>query len=121
MIEEMRRLPHQLELDNLPTMEELYMEELSLSLSRLRKGKAGGKTGVLPELLLYGSVELRIRLLQVMQDVWEVGAVVDDWKDAVIVPIPKLETLGSVITGRVSVCWMWCGRYLHVLPKRDSR
>ena len=56
-----------------------------------------------------------------MQDVWEVGAVVDDWKDAVIVPIPKLETLGSVITGGVSVCWMWWGRYLHVLPRRDSR
>lgn len=77
------------------------MEELSLSLSRLRKGKAGGKTGVLPELLLYVSVELRIRLLQVMQDVWEVGAVVDDWKDAVIVPIPK--------TGDLRECDNWWG------------
>ena len=49
----------------------------------MKKGKAGGKTEILPELLLYGGAELRDRLLQLLQDVWA------SKKDAVIVPIPK--------------------------------
>ena len=60
-----------------------------MALKKLKKGKASGKTGILPELLLCGGVELHDRRLRVMQDVWEQGAVVEDWKDAVIVPIPK--------------------------------
>ena len=28
-------------------------------------------------------------MLQVMQDTWAEGRVVSDWKDAVVVPIPK--------------------------------
>ena len=65
------------------------MEELIAALSALKRGKAGGKTGLLPEMLLYGGAGLYDRLLQVMQDVWRSGRVVDDWKNAVIVPIPK--------------------------------
>ena len=78
-----RRTPF-LELDDPPTLEELLS-----ALSKLKKGKAGGKTEILPELLLYGGAELRDRLLQLLQDVWASKTVVKDWKDAVIVPIPK--------------------------------
>ena len=55
----------------------------------LKRGKTGGKSRILPELLLCGGAELYNRLLQVMLDMWRLGEVVDDWKDAVIVPIPK--------------------------------
>ena len=78
-----RRTPF-LELDDPPTLEELLS-----ALSKLKKGKAGGKTEILPELLLSGGAELRDRLLQLLQDVWASKTVVKDWKDAVIVPIPK--------------------------------
>ena len=51
--------------------------------------KAGGKSGVLPELILHGGVDLWDRMLEVMRKVWEEGKVVRDWQDAVVVPIPK--------------------------------
>ena len=84
VIEDMPSLHPRLELDTLPTMREL--EE---ALGKLKTGKAGGKSGIVPELLLHGGMELRERVLQVMQDMWGGGGVVSDWKDAVIVPIPK--------------------------------
>ena len=64
-------------------------DELTEALDKLRKGKAGGKTGVVPELLLYGGAELQDRLLLLLEEVWNARSVVQDWKDAVIVPIPK--------------------------------
>ena len=75
--------PH-LELDEPPTLDELLE-----ALSKLKIGKACGKTGIPPELLVYSSVEVHDRLLQIMKDVWRAGTVVSDWKDAIIVPIPK--------------------------------
>ena len=54
VIEEMRRLPHQLELDTPPTM-----EELSSSLSRLKKGKAGGQYHHLNILLAHSFLNLQ--------------------------------------------------------------
>ena len=58
-------------------------------MSKLKRGKAGGRTGILPELLLHGGAELQDRLLLLMEDVWKRGKVVKDWQDAEIVPIPK--------------------------------
>ena len=72
-----------------------------VSLSKLKRGKAGGKTGILPELLLFGGGDLLDRLLLVMQDVWRERAVVKDWKDAEIIPIPK--------KGDLRVCDNWRG------------
>ena len=72
------------ELDSPPTDEELLQ-----ALNKLKKGKAGGKSGILPELILCGGCELEDRILRIMEKIWEGGCVVDDWKDAVVVPIPK--------------------------------
>ena len=72
------------EFDDLPTEEEL--EE---AIFKMKKGKAAGKSGILPELLLYGGGALWLRLLELIQDMWNQGRVVSDWKDALIVPIPK--------------------------------
>ena len=36
-----------------------------------------------------GPAALQDRLLLLMEDIWKEGAVVTDWRDAVIVPIPK--------------------------------
>ena len=73
-----------MELDELPTLDELLD-----ALSKLKRGKAGGKTGILPVLLMYGGAEVQKRLHQIMEDVWRAGTVVSDRKDAIIVLIPK--------------------------------
>ena len=79
-----------LDLDNPPTF-----EELENAMSKMKRRKVGGKTGILPELLMYGGSELMDRLLLLIEDIWREGAVVKDWKDAVIVPIPKKGDLKS--------------------------
>ena len=94
----MPSLPPRLELDDPPTIEELVT-----ALNALKRGKAGGKTGLLPEMLLYGGAKMYNRLLQIMQNVWRSGTVVDDWKNAVIVPIPKKGDLLDV-AGKVFAC-----------------
>ena len=77
-------------------------EEMLQALGKLRKGKAGGKSGILPELLACGGAEMCDRLLMVMKDMWEEGRVVDDWRNAEIVPIPKKgHVIWSVTTGEV--------------------
>ena len=76
--------PPHLDLDMPPTEEELIQ-----ALTKLKMRKAGGKSGVLPELILHGGVDLWDRMLEVIQKVWEEGKVVRNCQDAVIVPILK--------------------------------
>ena len=52
-------------------------------------GKAGGRTGILPELILCGGPVLQHRLLVLMRKMWTAGSVVKDLRDAEIVLIPK--------------------------------
>ena len=96
VIDNMPLLASILELDS-PSSE----EELPQALSKLRKRKAGGKSGILPELILRGGAELWSRILKLMQQVWEEGRVVREWQDAVVVPVPK--------KGDVRHCDNWRG------------
>ena len=90
------------------------VEELDSALSKLRSGKAGGRTGILPELIVHGGTELWERLLELMQKVWEEQKVVSDWRDAVIVPIPK--------KGDLHACDNWRGiSLLDVVGKLLAR
>ena len=73
VLDDMPSLPPVLELDHPPTFEEMMG-----ALSKLKRGKAGGRTGLLPELLLYGGTELQDRLLLLMEDIWKGGVVVRD-------------------------------------------
>ena len=65
-------------------------EEFESALNKLKRGKAGGKMGILTELITNGGAELLDWMLELMQEVWEEQKVVADWKDAEIVPIPKI-------------------------------
>lgn len=84
VIDDIPLLPPIVELDSPPTD-----EELSEALSKLKNRKAGGKSGILPELVHCGGCELEDRILKIMEQMWEEECVVDDWKNAVVVPIPK--------------------------------
>ena len=68
-----------------------------------RKEKAGGKTGIPPELVAYEGSELCDRLLELLKVVWEEKKVVKDWKDAEIVPVPEREIINRVTIGVESV------------------
>ena len=77
VLDELPYLPPVQELDRPPTLDELIE-----AIGKLRKGKTGGRTGILPELLIYGGPELQDRLLQLMIDMWKGGKAVKDWQDA---------------------------------------
>ena len=109
VINAMPLLPPVLELDCPPTE-----EELSEALAKMKKRKSGGKSGILPELILYGGPELWDRMVRLMKQVWEDGSVVRDWQDAVVVPIPK--------KGDLRCCDNWRGiSLLDVVGKVLSR
>jgi len=99
VLDEMTSLPPALELDHPPTLEELIA-----TLSRLKRGKTRGRTGVLPELVLYGGPELQERLLLLVGDIWRGGTVVRDWRDAEVVPTPR--------KGALKKCGSWRGTSL---------
>ena len=101
--------PTRLDLDD-PPME----AELETALGKLKKGKAGRKTGIPPELIAYGGAELFHRMLELMREVWEERKVVNDCKDAEIVPIPK--------KGNFQSCDNWQGiSLLNVVGKILAR
>ena len=70
----------------------------------------------MPELIVHGEAELIDRLLQLIQDVWQEGTVVEDWRDAEleVVPIPK--------KGNLKLCDNWQGiSVLDVVGKVFAR
>ena len=84
--------PPLLRLDDPPTM-----AKLEDAMSRLKARKAGGLSGILPELVLCGSPVLFDRLLVLMQAIWRDGCVFKDWRDALIVPVPKKGDLQLIL------------------------
>ena len=85
--------------------EELSMppseDEILAAMSSLKVGKAGGKNGVLPEMLKCCGANLLEHLVKLFHQVWRDGCVPQEWKDALIVPILKKSDL--------SVCDNWRG------------
>ena len=76
-------------------------DEILAAMSSLKGGKAGGKNGVLPELLKCCGANLLEHLVKLFHQVWRDGCVPQEWKDALIVPIPK--------KGDLSICDNWRG------------
>ncbi len=70
---------------------------LSLQLTRLKNGKAGASSGILPEMVKAASCEDEFldMLLNLVCEVWKERCVPKDWMDAVLVPIPKKGNLSS--------------------------
>ena len=83
VIGDMRQLPVRTDMDAPPTAEELHKAPRSLRLN-----KAAGRSGILPELLVYGGTSVFHEMHTLMACIWLEG-VVDDWRDAAVVPIPK--------------------------------
>ena len=63
--------------------------------------RIGGGSGILPEMVKVYCDELLIYLMQLFNTVWESKVVPQDWRDALLVPVPKKSDL--------SLCDKWRG------------
>ena len=72
------------ELADLPTL-----EEVEKSINQLSTGKAPGADGILPEIYKHGGEACAERLLEIITQIWQAGAAVQDWKDATITHLYK--------------------------------
>ena len=96
VIEAVRQRHLRTELDIAPTP-----EELEVALDALKSGKAGGKNGLLPEVIKRVGVVFDEYIQDLFSEVWNAGAVQRDWANAIIVAIPK--------KGDLRVCDNWRG------------
>ena len=66
-------------------------EDVKLALSQVKNGKAAGSSGILPEMLKVGQMshEFLCMLLALVKAVWREKRVPQDWRDAILVPVPK--------------------------------
>ena len=75
------------------------MEEVRTALSLITGNRAGGNSGILPEMVKVCSDELLEYLVNLFTHVWNSRSVPQDWKDALLIPVPK--------KGNLSLCDNW--------------
>ena len=77
--------------------------ELKNALGKMKNGKAGGSSGILPEMVKVAceDEEFLELLLALVHAVWEERRVPQEWADATLIPIPK--------KGNLSDCNNWRG------------
>ena len=78
-------------------------EELLSAVGKMRNGKAGEESGILPEMIKAACCEeeFQSKILELVKDVWECGCAPSAWRDSILVPIPK--------KGEISSCDNWRG------------
>ena len=64
-------------------------QEVCLAMSRLDNHKAADEWGIRAEMLKHGGTVLAIELHQLIIKVWNSECIPDDWRQAVLIPIPK--------------------------------
>ena len=69
----------------------------------MKGGKAAGSSGILPEMLKIGQTngDFLLMLTEIVRAAWKEGHVPQDWRDAILVPIPK--------KGNLRCCDNWRG------------
>ena len=82
-----------------PTLEEIWE-----ALSSVNSGKAAGENGLLPELLKCCDVDLMKYVHDLFVVVWKEEEVPKEWRDALLVPVPK--------KGDLTKCDNWRGSSL---------
>ena len=100
----MRQRPTKSEMTEVPSEEEVMN-----AVAKLRNGKAGGESGILPEMVNAACCEEEFvnKLLDLVKDVWEKGCTPCAWRDSILVPIPKKGDLSNCENWRGIDCWMW--------------
>ena len=110
-VQRARQRPLRTQLERKPSM-----EELTNALNKLKNGKAGGSSNILPEMVKAACEEesFQTLLLDLVHTVWEERKVPQEWADAIIIPIPK--------KGNLNLCDNWRGiALLEVVGKAVAR
>ena len=76
-------------------------EEVIEALGKVKINKAPGKNGILPEMVRGCGGEMLTHIMDLFCTVWREGRVPAEWRDAILVPIPK--------KGDLSQCDSWRG------------
>ncbi len=76
-------------------------EEICTAIMRLKSQKAGGKNGILPEMINSCGPHIMDHLCDLFCTVWSEERVPAEWRDALMVPIPK--------KGDLTLCDNWRG------------
>ena len=87
-------------------------EEVMNAVGKLRNGKAGGESGILPEMVKAACCEEEFvnKLLDLVKDVWETGCTPVLGEIPSLCLSPRKVTSPTVTTGGASRCWTWWGR-----------
>jgi len=80
------------------------IEEIETAMLKLKFKKAGGGNDILPEMVRCGSRVLAQWLTDVVTKIWQEGGEIQAWKDAVMVPYPKMGIYLFVTTGGELPC-----------------
>ena len=110
-LDRIRQRPMRPKLTELPSMEELVG-----AIGKLKNGKAGGSSGIRPEMVKVACQDpgFADQLLDLVHTTWKDQLVPKDWTDAVLIPIPK--------KGDLSKCDNWRGiSLLDVVGKVIAR
>ena len=75
--------------------------EIKEAIKHMKNGKAAGPDNLTPELLKADITTAVDHLLPIIQDIWELEKIPTQWKEGLIVKIPK--------KGDLSVCGNWRG------------
>jgi len=70
-------------------VEELTVEDVKKAIRNLKNNKAAGTDGIHPELIKYGGNQLLNRMYELVRQIWEEERIPEEWKETIIVPIPK--------------------------------
>ena len=110
-ITKLQQRPVKEELANPPSRQEIWE-----AVGKMKNGKAGGESGILPEMLkaICDEKEILEMLLSLIHQVWEECRVPSDWCNAVLIPVPK--------KGNLKKCDNWRGiALLDVVGKMVAR
>eukprot|EP00662_Eupelagonemidae_sp_cell21_P017359 gene17359-biopygen53959 len=83
-------------------------DEVARSIRALKRKRAAGADGIVAELLQAGGPRLHDRLANFVRMVWQHGEVPKEWRDAVVITLPK--------TGDLRLCDNWRGISLISVP-----
>ena len=102
-----RQLPVRTDLDTTPTV-----DEVSKAIAALKNKKAAGADGVHAELLKNGGADVELLLHRMIERCWCSGKVPKNWRDAVLIPLPKKGDLRACDNWRGIALLSVCGKVL---------
>ena len=87
---------------------DITIEEVIRAIKKLKNGKSAGVDGIQAELLKNGGDEMVKKITTLCNQVWKLEQVPKDWKDGIIIPLPK--------KGDLKDCNNWRGIALLSVP-----